>query len=49
MRLLIARLLWNFDIELVAGQEDWVDKQRVFDVYEKGPLMVRLRRRDVVA
>ncbi|KAK8098118.1 uncharacterized protein PG998_013604 [Apiospora kogelbergensis] len=47
MRLILARLLWNFDIELVEGQEDWAAKQRVFDVYEKGPLMVRLRRRQV--
>ncbi|KAK8014326.1 cytochrome p450 3a17 [Apiospora arundinis] len=47
MRLIIARLLWNFDISLVEGQEDWAAKQRVFDVYEKGPLMVRLRRRYV--
>ena len=45
MRLILARLLWNFDIELVEGQEDWAAKQRVFDVYEKGPLLVRLRRR----
>ncbi|KAK7943602.1 Cytochrome P450 [Apiospora aurea] len=48
MRLILARLLWNFDIELVEGQDDWVEKQRVFDVYEKGPLMVRLRRRCAV-
>ncbi|KAK8069896.1 hypothetical protein PG994_006512 [Apiospora phragmitis] len=47
MRLILARLLWNLDLALFEGQEDWVARQRVFDVYEKGPLMVQLRRRYV--
>lgn len=42
MRLVVARLLWNFDLELEQGQDDWVSSQRAFIVYEKGPLMVKL-------
>lgn len=45
MRLAIARLLWNFDMKLEQGQDDWVDKQKTFVVYEKGPLMVKLHPR----
>ncbi|PLB41274.1 cytochrome P450 [Aspergillus candidus] len=43
MRMVVSRLLWNFDVELVDGQMDWADRQRVYIVYEKGELMVRLK------
>ncbi|KAI9149622.1 Cytochrome P450 monooxygenase astJ [Paramyrothecium foliicola] len=43
MRLVLARMLWNFDFELEPGQEDWAAKQRVFVVFEKSPLLVRLK------
>ncbi|KAK9425476.1 putative Isotrichodermin C-15 hydroxylase [Seiridium unicorne] len=43
MRLVIARMLWNFDLELLPGQDDWVSRQKVFIVYNKGPLMIRLK------
>ncbi|KEY66239.1 hypothetical protein S7711_09265 [Stachybotrys chartarum IBT 7711] len=43
MHLVIARLLWNFDFELEPGQQDWAAVQRVFVVYEKQPLIVRLK------
>lgn len=45
MRLVVARLLWNVDFELVDERLDWVTPQRVYMVYEKGPLMIRLNRR----
>jgi cytochrome P450 len=45
MRLSVTRLLWNFDIKLEPGQDDWVDKQRSFVVYEKPPLMIKLHPR----
>jgi hypothetical protein len=41
MRLILASILWNFDLELVAGQEDWLN-QKVYAVWEKNPLMVKL-------
>ncbi|KAK6849224.1 Isotrichodermin C-15 hydroxylase [Apiospora arundinis] len=45
MRLAIVRLLWHFDFERVAGQDDWIASQCVFTLAEKGPLMIKLRRR----
>lgn len=42
MRLIMASILWHFDLELVPGQEDWLD-QKIFLVWEKRPLMVRLK------
>ncbi|KAF9873382.1 cytochrome P450 [Colletotrichum karsti] len=45
MRLVVARLLWSFDLEIEKGQDDWITSQAVFVVYDKGPLMIRLRPR----
>ncbi|KAF2667467.1 cytochrome P450 [Microthyrium microscopicum] len=44
MRTILARLVWNFDIELLPESQNWTKKQRVFFVWEKGPLMVKLTR-----
>ncbi|KAF9637455.1 putative cytochrome p450 protein [Lasiodiplodia theobromae] len=41
MRLILASILWNFDMELVSGQENWID-QKIYLVWEKHPLMVKL-------
>lgn len=42
MRLIMSRLLWNFDLELVDGYENWDSEQRIHFIWEKGPLMVKL-------
>lgn len=42
MRLVMAKLLWSFDLELVAGQGDWVAGQKVFGFWDKPPLWCRL-------
>ncbi|KAK8023886.1 hypothetical protein PG993_011952 [Apiospora rasikravindrae] len=48
MRLIAARSLHRFDYELVPGQEDWHERQRMYLGWEKGPLRIRLRpRREV--
>ncbi|KAF2646666.1 cytochrome P450 [Massarina eburnea CBS 473.64] len=41
MRLILARLLWNFDVELCDQSRDWIE-QRSFLGWEKPPLYVRL-------
>jgi hypothetical protein len=41
MRLMLARLLWRFDLELMADSLEW-DKQRVFVLWEKGELNVKI-------
>ncbi|KAK8096374.1 uncharacterized protein PG998_014242 [Apiospora kogelbergensis] len=42
MRLVVARLLWNFDISALPGQDSWESRQRIFTVSDKGPLMIKL-------
>lgn len=46
MRLALARLLFNFDIEATPECEGW-DKQKVFLLWEKRPLMIKLTPRSV--
>jgi cytochrome P450 len=42
MRIVFARVLFNFDLELMPNQDDWLD-QKVYGVWYKKPLMVKLR------
>lgn len=42
MRLILARLIWNFDIEIDEDDKDWAKKQQVFILWDKGPLKARL-------
>ncbi|GJN78228.1 isotrichodermin C-15 hydroxylase [Purpureocillium lilacinum] len=42
MRLIMARLLLDFDLELIDPEQDWLD-QKSFTLWEKLPLMVRLK------
>lgn len=45
MRLILARILWNFDFDLMSDSEDW-NKQRILSFWDKGPLNVRLKQVD---
>ncbi|EUC27100.1 hypothetical protein COCCADRAFT_10212 [Bipolaris zeicola 26-R-13] len=45
MRVILARVLWNFDLTLSPESSSW-DKQKAFSFWEKGPLMVQLQLRD---
>ncbi|OIW26079.1 isotrichodermin C-15 hydroxylase [Coniochaeta ligniaria NRRL 30616] len=40
-RLILTRLLWNFDIELMTESSNWAH-QKVFMLYEKKPMWVRV-------
>lgn len=42
MRLIVAKLLFNFDLELVDKETDWLEGQKVFTLWEKPALMVKL-------
>jgi len=44
MRLILAKIICNFDMELAAGSERW-DEQKCFVLWNKGPLRVRIRPR----
>jgi hypothetical protein len=43
MRLIMAKLLFEFDMELQTESEDWLARNKVFTLWEKPPLMVSLR------
>lgn len=45
-RVILAKLLWNFDLELCEESEKWIEMQRTSVVWEKRPLMVKLRERE---
>lgn len=44
MRLILARLIWNFDLALAdpADEKRWLDACRSFNLTMKGPLKIRL-------
>ncbi|KAJ3494886.1 hypothetical protein NLG97_g3787 [Lecanicillium saksenae] len=44
MRLILAKLLWNFDISLADESRDWESKSRIFMVYQKEPLYISISR-----
>jgi hypothetical protein len=44
MNLILARLVFEFDLRLDDEEIDWME-QRVFTLWEKSSMMVRLRAR----
>lgn len=42
MRLILAKIIFNFDFELLPESQQWTD-QRVFTLWEKKPLMVKIK------
>ena len=45
MRIILARLIWNFDMSIVDDSRDWMSKQRIYNLWEKGPLNIYLKPR----
>lgn len=41
MRLLLAKVLRHFDLELMPESEGWMDNMRVYTLWEKPPLKAR--------
>jgi len=41
MRLILARMLWNFDLELQPDSQTW-SSQKIFALWEKRPMHVKL-------
>jgi cytochrome P450 len=41
MRLIVCHLLFNFDVELLPGQDDWHASQNAYIIWDKGPLNVK--------
>ncbi|KAK3984527.1 cytochrome P450 [Cladorrhinum sp. PSN332] len=42
MRLILARLLWNFDLELMPDSNKW-NEQKVYTLWEKGSINIKLK------
>ncbi|KAH7306093.1 cytochrome P450 [Rhexocercosporidium sp. MPI-PUGE-AT-0058] len=42
MRLILARVLWNFDLELDEESRSWTDNMKMFMLWEKPKLFVKL-------
>ncbi|EWY79383.1 hypothetical protein FOYG_17461 [Fusarium oxysporum NRRL 32931] len=47
MRLILARLLWNFNIKLAEESEHWDESSMTYTMWQKGPLHVYLTPRQV--
>jgi len=47
MRLVLARLIWNFDLELDAGSKTWMKDSEVYLLWQKPPLNVFLTPRKI--
>ena len=45
MRVIMARLLWTFDVELKDESKRWIDEQLCFFLWEKGSLWMKLQHR----
>lgn len=42
MRVIRARIIWNFDLSLAEESPDWLVRQKVYIFWDKGPLIVNL-------
>lgn len=46
MRMVLASLLFGFDLlEVQSNSRDWIDRQKIFFLWEKLPLNIRIRPR----
>ena len=43
MRLILARVLFEFDLELTNPNELWLERLKNFGLWQKDPLMVTLK------
>ena len=46
MRMLLAMMLWNFDIELPNEMKNWPEECKGYMIWDKPPLNVRLTPRE---
>jgi cytochrome P450 len=41
MKLIIARIVWNFDLELTADSKTWGEDLKIFHLWDITPLYLR--------
>jgi hypothetical protein len=42
MRVILAKVLYNFDLELCKESENWTNDLKIWFIWFKAPLMVKL-------
>lgn len=48
MRMILAYVLWNFDLVRVEPtSQDWIERQKIFFLWEKLPLNIRIAPREI--
>jgi hypothetical protein len=45
MRLIMARMVWNYDIEIAEESIDWAKSCKCYIAFEKVPLYIHLKPR----
>ncbi|KAK1633225.1 hypothetical protein BDP81DRAFT_434459 [Colletotrichum phormii] len=45
LRIILAKLVWNFDLELMDESKEWTSRQRIYIIWQKVPLLVRCKDR----
>lgn len=45
MRLIVARIIFNFDLTLAEDCRDWIDGQKAYVIWHKPPLNIHFKPR----
>lgn len=48
MRLILCKVLYKYDLELDPGSEGWMEKQKMYALWEKKPMFVKFKERSDV-
>lgn len=47
MRIIMAYILWSFDLMgLESDSENWIERQKIYSLWEKPPLNVKISARE---
>ena len=38
----MSRVLWNFDLRIADSSRDWLERQKIYMLWDKGPLYAYL-------
>lgn len=42
MRIILARVIFNFDLKIAEESKGWMESQKIYLLWQKGPLNVHL-------
>jgi hypothetical protein len=49
MRLILCKVLFSFDLELLPECRNWIADQKIYSLWEKTPLMVKIKDAAILA